>query len=312
MLPSVGALDSVLGPPFRATSRLAYSQTGSVIATMEPGRLTTWDAASGRRLAEINIVRLGNEPLSLDGDGSRVAVSGAVGVGREIEAGVLVFDVRSGRQVSLLKNRYRGPALAYRPDSGRIAASGDDRESIALWDARSFKRNRTLRGHTGPVTALAYSPDGRMLASGDAGGTVRLWNDPSGSEMRILRGHTGEVRALAFSRHGAELASAASDGTARIWDPRSGRLIAVLRGHDSRILGSVSFSPDGSRVVTAAGDKTVRVWDPKTGDQLLVLRYRKATPSGATFTPDGEHVVSWSESAAIDLNAEPRLIWSTK
>jgi len=285
---------------------LAHSQAGTAIAANEMFRITTWDGSSGQRVAEINAPGPTNFwSVSMNGDGSRL-------VGGTVNYGVRVFDARSGEQIAVLGDprRLRVRAVAYRPDSGRIAASDEDRLSVGLWDASSFKRLLLLKGHSKEVIALTYSPDGRMLASGDQEGTVRLWDDASGRALQVLAGHTGEVRSLAFSRDGSSLASAARDGTARVWNTQSGRLIAVLRGHDGQSVASASFSPDGSRVVTAAGDKTVRVWDAKAGDQLLVLRYRNAIPSGAMFTPDGDRIVSWS--ARRDIHTEPRVIWSAK
>jgi WD40 repeat protein len=294
--------------------RLAYGQTWSVIATAGARHITTWDGASGQKLAAIKMPVIGNLSMSMNGDASKVVVGGIdhgeEGDRESSETVARVFDARSGQQIAVFKSPTTTSIceVTYRPDSGRIAAVHDN--SIALWDATSFKQALLLKGHTERVMALLYSPDGRMLASGDQTGSVRLWDDASGKALQVLQGHTKVVVSLAYSRDCASLAASALDGTVRIWDTQSGRLIAVLRGHDTENLYSVAFSPDGSRLLTAAYDKSARVWDAKTGDQLLVLRYRKASPSGATFTPDGERILSWG--GGPDWKAEPRVIWSTK
>jgi WD40 repeat protein len=40
-----------------------------------------------------------------------------------------------------------------------------------------------LRGHTAPVTVLAFARDGKHLASGSGDGTVRIWRAPTLEEI---------------------------------------------------------------------------------------------------------------------------------
>ena len=58
--------------------------------------------------------------------------------------------------------------------AGMIAGLGADFE-VVLWDPRTGKRLRALKGHSGNVTSLAFSPDGGTLASSSGDGTVELW-----------------------------------------------------------------------------------------------------------------------------------------
>src|SRR4051812_46668451 len=76
---------------------------------------------------------------------------------------------------------------------------------------------RPLRGHHGPVLAVAFHPDGRRLASGGFDGLVRIWDTRSGTTRRRLAGHRAKVTALAFSADGRWLVSGDVLGTLCLW-----------------------------------------------------------------------------------------------
>ena len=158
----------------------------------------------------------------------------------------------------------------------------------------------TLRGHSGPVNAVAFSPDGKRLATASGDQTAKVWDAESGKELRTLRGHSSGVDGVAFSPDGKRLATVSYDQTAKVWDAESGQELLTLRGHSKPVSG-VAFSPDGKRLATASLDDTAKVWEAESGKELLTLRGHSSGVDGVAFSPDGKRLAtaSWDRTTKV-------------
>jgi WD40 repeat protein len=125
-------------------------------------------------------------------------------------------------------------------------------DMIALFSSRPARQRHCLRGHRGPVHAVALAADGRLALSGGEDGTARLWDVAAGRELRCLDGGTGAVRGVAFSPDGRLTLTGGEDGTVLLWHVESGRPLAMTRGHRSPVRG-VAFAPDGQWVLICGG-----------------------------------------------------------
>jgi WD40 repeat protein len=57
-----------------------------------------------------------------------------------------------------------------------------------LWDASSGQLVRRFDGHSGSVTAVAFSRDGSRVLSGSADRTIGIWNAATGELLTTLMG----------------------------------------------------------------------------------------------------------------------------
>ena len=146
-----------------------------------------------------------------------------------------------------------------------------------------------LRGHGGPVRALAVSPDGRTAISGSFDSSAIRWSLVRDSAVQVLRFHDGAVNAVATLKDG-RIVTAGEDRRIAIWMVGATSPNIVLEGHDAPV-SALAVSPDGTTLASAAWDHTVRLWQLVQGS-ARVLEGHQQNVNGVAFTPDGNSVIS--------------------
>src|SRR5256885_14345194 len=112
-----------------------------------------------------------------------------------------------------------------------------------------------LRGHGGPVRAIAVSADGATAISGSFDTSAIRWSLTRGAAEQVLRFHDDAVNAVAFLKDGRAV-TAGADGRIAIWREGQPQPDRGLDGHTAPV-GGLSVSGDGAWVAAAAGDPTL-------------------------------------------------------
>ena len=159
-----------------------------------------------------------------------------------------------------------------------------------------------LRGHGGPVRAVAVSPDGRRAISGSFDTSAIVWSlGPSlvsGNAEAVLRFHEGAVNAVAFLSDG-RMVTAGEDARIAIWKPGEDAPARVLEGHRGPIV-ALAASPDGSFIASGAWDHTARLWSVER-DEVRVFEGHRQNVNGVAFTPDGRSLVTVGYDASLRI-----------
>src|SRR4051812_47130190 len=146
-----------------------------------------------------------------------------------------------------------------------------------------------LRGHGGPVRALAISADGQTAVTGSFDSTAIRWSLARNAAEQVLRFHADAVNAVVLLRDG-RAATAGADGRIAIWSAGNAQPDAVLEGHTAPI-AALAVSLDGTTLASASWDQTVRLW-PLAGGAPRVLDGHTQNVNGVAFAPDGRSLVS--------------------
>jgi cytochrome c len=141
-----------------------------------------------------------------------------------------------------------------------------------------------LRGHGGPVRALAISADGTHAVSGSFDTSAIRWSLARNTAEQVLRGHDGAVNAVAYLKD-RRIATASEDATIAIWTPGKAEPDSILKGHTAPI-AALAVSPDGKLLASASWDHTVRLW-PLAGGEPRVLEGHGQSVNDVAFTPGG-------------------------
>ncbi len=156
-----------------------------------------------------------------------------------------------------------------------------------------------LRGHGGPVRALAISPDGTQAISGSFDTSVIRWSLQRNAAEQVLRFHEGAVNAVALLKDG-RIATSGEDARIAIWTPGAATPSSVLEGHKAPVV-ALALSPDGMTLASASWDHTARLW-PLAGGVPRVIEGHAQNVNGVAFTPDGRALVTAGYDATLRVS----------
>ncbi len=155
-----------------------------------------------------------------------------------------------------------------------------------------------LRGHGGPVRALAISPDGKHAVSGSFDTSAIRWSLERNVAEQVMRFHDGAVNAVAWLKDG-RLVTAGADAHIAIWTQGKPQPDKVLDGHTAPIVG-LAVSPDGKRLASASWDHTVRLWR-LDGGEARTFEGNAQNVNGVVFSPDGRALISAGYDASVRI-----------
>ncbi|MDG9710748.1 nSTAND1 domain-containing NTPase [Streptomyces sp. DH10] len=229
--------------------------------------------------------------LSFSPDGRTLAVADTTSSGGSLRLRVTVWDVRTHtvRTSFTTSGAADRPvsALALGSDGHTLLAvrSAGDGEAAEVWDTRTHRVSRTLRGLFGQ--GVAVRPDGRLLV----GSADQYADVPSGKVTGWALADGREVTALAFSPDGTRLAVGDTTGHVTLWDGDLRHTTGVLTGtadtapsSRTEAVGALAFSSDGGTLAVGGAGGTLRLWDaagqrllggdlPTSGDEVRSLAF---------------------------------------
>ena len=115
-----------------------------------------------------------------------------------------------------------------------------------------------IKGHAGPVSAVAFAGDGRWIVSSGSDATVKVWNAATRTLVRTVPLDVGAATALAAE--GRRAAAGHKDGSVSVWDLDAGDKIAAFKRNDA-LISAVTFMGTQDRFAASARDGTVTLFD---------------------------------------------------
>ncbi|XP_039143338.1 protein ANTHESIS POMOTING FACTOR 1 [Dioscorea cayenensis subsp. rotundata] len=179
------------------------------------------------------------------------------------------------------------------------SASTESLRYLSMYDNRCL---RYFKGHKERVVSLCMSPVNDSFMSGSLDHTVRIWDLRVNACQGILRLRGRPT--VAYDQQGLVFAVAMEGGAIKLFDSRSydkGPFDTFLVGGDTAEVCDIKFSNDGKSMLLTTTNNNIYVLDAYGGEKRcgFSLEPSPSMSTEATFTPDGQYVVSGSGDGTL-------------
>ena len=174
-----------------------------------------------------------------------------------------------GKRLDLAALESPPRSIAVSADS-KLAAIGEEGGKAKVFDLTNGQIVKTLTGHSGPVTGVAFTADASKLVTASQDKTFRVFNLADQQQLASVE-TPSPINAVAIVSEGKLVATAGADNMLRTWDlpamqpaeaPKPAREIG---GHGGPI-NSVVVVAGGAKVLTGCQDGGIRLVDVASGN----------------------------------------------
>ncbi|KAL8251327.1 hypothetical protein R6Q59_035020 [Mikania micrantha] len=220
---------------------------------------------------------------------------------------VRLYDIANGKLLKTTHHKKHGAdriCFTHHPSSVICSSTCDlDSESLRYLSMYDNRCLRYFKGHKDRVVSLCTSPVDDSFMSGSLDHSVRIWDLRVNSCQGIL--HLRGRPTVAYDQQGLVFAVSMEGGAIKLFDSRSydkGPFDTFLVGGDLAEIWDIKFSNDGKSMLLTTKSNNIYVLDAYTGEKRCGFSVDASTNSTieATFTPDGQYVVSGSGDGMLN------------
>ncbi|KAL0395709.1 UNVERIFIED_CONTAM: protein ANTHESIS POMOTING FACTOR 1 [Sesamum calycinum] len=233
---------------------------------------------------------------------------------------VRLYDIASAKLLKTTYHKKHGAdriCFTHHPSSvicsskHNLDAHGECLRYLSMYDNRCL---RYFKGHKERVVSLCMSPVNDGFMSGSLDHSVRMWDLRVNACQGIL--HLRGRPTVAYDQQGLVFAVAMEGGAIKLFDSRSydkGPFDTFLVGGDTAEVCDIKFSNDGKSMLLTTTNNHVYLLDAYNGEKRSGFSM-DSSPNAtieATFTPDGQYVLSGSGDGNIhawNISNEPNKV----
>lgn len=321
--------------PQHVFSQMVFSvKEEKIIASLDGKTQYVWNIKTGKMVkAHLNIP-LWLKPTSLSSDGKLSIGTGANGQ-------IILYDLQKTKKTNHLGRKQIAINCLETSVNEKIIITGGNGNLVNVWDFKTLKLIKSMKGHTGSVESIAITPDGKRAVSRSLDGFIRLWDVKTGKTLKKIQ-HGFVTKSAGYARpsvspfsalslqimptymlispNGKEVISQFRSKTLRkgtvatpifclgTWNLHTGK----MRSHENSTLAhnvnQAVLVPDGKQILTTGRDNQVGIWDYQSSLKQLnnikhVFNYQRTTSKihHLAISTDGKQIVSSAEDGVISL-----------